>query len=247
VRTAHGDDIEAAAVVAASGSFGNPYRPDIPGQDQFGGRLLHVAEYRNPAPYAGKRIVVVGAGNSPIQVAYELGQVARVSLATRHPVKFVPQVIAGHDLHHWLKVTGFDALPPAWLARIVDRTLVLDTGRYRAAVESGPLDRRPMFTSFTNDGVIWADGTAEPLDVVIMATGYRPNLGYLRALGALDSSGAPVHSGGVSTTHPGLVYVGLEFQRSFASNTLRGAYRDAEYVTGTLSAHVRGARTLLAD
>jgi putative flavoprotein involved in K+ transport len=49
----------------------------------------------------------------------------------------------------------------------------------------------------------------------VFATGYRPHLGYLRPLGALDHDGMPLHSGGISATHPGLVYVGLEFQRSF--------------------------------
>ena len=44
-----------------------------------------------------------------------------------------------------------------------------------------------------------------------------------------------------STTHPGLVYVGLEFQRSFSSNTLRGVHRDAEHVIAPLAAHVRNA------
>jgi putative flavoprotein involved in K+ transport len=55
----------------------------------------------------------------------------------------------------------------------------------------------------------------------------------------------PLQSGGASATHPGLVYVGLEFQRSFSSNTLRGVYRDAEHVTGPLVAHVRNAPAVI--
>jgi putative flavoprotein involved in K+ transport len=70
-------------------------------------------------------------------------------------------------------------------------------------------------------------------------------LGYLQGLGALDETGLPLHVGGISVTHPGLVYVGLEFQRSFASNTLRGVHRDADYVVRPLAAHVRGAGAVL--
>lgn len=55
----------------------------------------------------------------------------------------------------------------------------------------------------------------------------------------------PLHSGGISATHPGLVYAGLEFQRSFSSNTLRGVYRDAGYVAGPLAAHVRNAPAMI--
>ena len=50
-----------------------------------------MAAYRNPHDHAGERVVVVGAGNSAVQVGYELAQVATVTLATRHPVTFVPQ------------------------------------------------------------------------------------------------------------------------------------------------------------
>lgn len=246
VRTADGESIDAAGVAAATGSFGNPYLPLLPGQEEFTGEVLHVAAYRNPKPYAGRRVVVVGGGNSAVQVGYELAEFASVSLATRQPLRFVPQVHSGHDLHHWLQVTGFDTLPPVWLAHFVDQTLVLDTGIYHDAVSSGLLTRRPMFTAFTPDGVLWPDGTVENVDTVIFATGYRPDLDYLRPLGALDPTGAPLHAGGISATHPGLVYVGLEFQRSFSSNTLRGVARDARHVAAPLAAYAGGAAALVS-
>jgi putative flavoprotein involved in K+ transport len=84
VEAAAGAPIEAAGVVAASGSFTNPYRPHFLGQESFTGDLLHVAECRNPARFEGRRVVVVGAGDSAAQVANELAPVARVTLATRH-------------------------------------------------------------------------------------------------------------------------------------------------------------------
>lgn len=239
VRTDTGDELAAVAVVAASGSFGNPYLPKLPGRDRYAGDLRHVAEYRRPDAYAGKRVVVVGAGNSAIQVAYEIAAHADVTLATRAPVRFTPQRIGGRDLHHWLSVTGADRLPRGVVTRLVRRAAVLDAGAYRDALASGLLTRRAMFTAFTADGVVWGDGAAEPVDAVIFATGYRPDLGYLGPLGALDR-GVPRHVGGLSTTHPGLGYLGLEFQRSFASNTLRGVGRDAAHVISALAAQVPG-------
>ncbi|PXY21247.1 flavin-containing monooxygenase [Prauserella muralis] len=245
VRTADGQTLPTAGVVAASGSFGNPHRPELPGHAGFTGEVLHAADYRNPKPFAGQRVVIVGAGNSAVQIGYELADVADVTLATRGPIGFVPQRHDGQDLHYWLRRTGFDDLPPEWLARLVTATLVLDTGDYRRAFDSGRLDRRPVFTGFDGDHVVWPDGTRERVDTVLFATGYRPHLDYLEPLGAL-ADGLPLHSGGLSATHPGLVYVGLEFQRSFASNTLRGVHRDAEYVTAALAAHVGKAGALVA-
>jgi putative flavoprotein involved in K+ transport len=244
VRTDTGETIHAAAVVAATGSFGSPYTPAVPGQHSFAGRLLHVADYRSPQAYVGQRVVVVGAGDSAVQVAYELAQVATVTLATRNPLSFLPQRIDGRDLHYWLERTGFDDLPPAWLAPLIPHALVTDTGRYRAAVESGLPDRRPMLTALDGDHVIWSDGTREVVDTVVFATGYRPHLDYLHALGTL-TDGLPRHAGGISTDHPGLAYLGIEFQRSYASNTLRGVHRDAEFIAPALAAHVRDAGALV--
>ena len=240
VHTAAGDTFAAPGVVAASGSFGNPHVPDLPARDAFDGRQLHVADYDNPGRYTGQRVVVVGAGNSAIQIAYELAQVATVTLATRRPIVFFPQILDGRDVHHWLTTSGFDRLPPQWLERIIADRFVMDTGGYRDALDSGQMDRRPMFSRFEGDSVVWTDGRREPVDAVIYATGYRPDLSYLEPLGALEA-GAPKHAAGISTTHLGLVYVGLEFQRSFASNTLRGVHQDAEYVAAPLAAYLRDA------
>jgi len=243
VTTDTGNMIHTAGVVAATGSFGSPHLPALLGQQTFTGRLLHVAQYRRPEPYLDHRVVVVGAGDSAVQVGYELAQVARVTIASRHPLGFLPQRINGRDLHYWLQHTGFDDLPSEWLAKLIPHTLVTDTGRYRAAVESGRPDRRPMFTALDGEHVVWSDGTREVVDTIIFATGYRPHVNYLRELGAL-SDGLPQHAGGISTTHPGLAYLGIEFQRSYASNTLRGVHRDAEYIAPAIAAHIRDAGTL---
>ncbi len=239
VRLAGGEAVHAAAVIAASGSFRNPFVPVIAGRELFGGEVLHVAGYRSPTPYAGKRVVVVGAGNSAIQVAYELAAVARVTLATRAPVQFLPQVRGGRDIHFWLDRLKLDLLPPVVLARLFNRTPVLDTGIYRAAIESGGLPRRDLFTALDADGVVWPGGERESVDVVLFATGYRPHVPYLRGLGALGGDGMPLHRRGLSTAHPRLAYLGVEFQRSFSSNTLRGVHRDARFVADALARQLR--------
>ncbi|GGT10234.1 hypothetical protein GCM10010286_39830 [Streptomyces toxytricini] len=63
---------------------------------------------------------------------------------------------------------------------------------------------------------------------MILATGYRPHLPHLARLhGALDSAGRPRHRDGASLARPGLAFVGLEWQRSPSSNSLRGVGRAA--------------------
>lgn len=240
VRTADGQVQAARRVIAASGGFGTPHRPHIAALEGFGGQVLHAAEYRGPEPFAGQRVVVVGAGNSAIQIGIELAAQARVTIASRHPVRFMKQRVAGRDMHFWLSATGLDTA--GWARRLLTGgmgTPVLDTGSYATAVTDGSPDRRPMFTGADGHAITWADGRQEHVDTVLLATGYRPAVGYLADLGALDEDGQPRHRGGVSSTHAGLGYVGLEWQRSFSSATLRGVGRDARYVVSRLD---RGPR-----
>jgi putative flavoprotein involved in K+ transport len=199
------------------------------------------ADYRNPSSYAGRRVIVVGAGDSAAQVANELARVANVTVAARHPLRFIPQRISGQDVHYWLRETGFDSLPAEWLSRITRGSVITDSVGFQRSVADGVLDVRPMFVAFDGDQVVWDDGVREPVDAVILATGYRPSLNYLRELGALDQRDAPLHAGGISTTHLGLVYLGLEYERSYASDTLRGVSTDASAVIAPLLAWIRDA------
>jgi cation diffusion facilitator CzcD-associated flavoprotein CzcO len=86
VRTAE-DDLRAPQVVVATGHEGVPFVPDWPGRDAFEGELIHAREYQRPAPYAGKRVLVVGPGCTGMEIAYDLteGGAAKVWLAVRTP------------------------------------------------------------------------------------------------------------------------------------------------------------------
>jgi putative flavoprotein involved in K+ transport len=234
VITQQGVTYTGRSVIAATGAFHRPYTPQIPGQDSFQGQLLHSAAYRHPTPFQGQRVVVVGAGNSAIQIAVELAQVAHVTLATRQPIRFRPQRLLGRDIHHWARLLRLDRLPLGpWLAARMGQG-VLDTGVYQTAVAVGRPHRCQIFVRFSPSGVVWADGVEEPIDAVIYATGYRPNLDFLTAPGALDADGQALHRHGVSTTVPWLAYVGLHNQWTYASATLRGVGPDAAYVVSAI-------------
>lgn len=220
-------------IIAATGAFSRPYIPQFDGQADYSGQLLHSADYINPQPFSGQRVLVVGAGNSAVQIATDLASTAHVTLTSREPIRFRPQRILGLDIHFWLRFTGIDTREgrsSRWNPASINQASVLDTGFYRAALASGNPGYHPLFTRFTEQGVQWADGTEQHFDAVLLATGFRPNFPYLQGLGALDEHGNALHSGGISNTVPGLYFVGISLQRSFASATLRGVGDDAAYV-----------------
>ena len=158
--------------------FLDPVLGDLfPGEETFAGKVVHVAQSRNPVPFEGQRVVVVGAGDSAAQIANELAAVANPGSATRHPIQFIPQRIGGHDIHYWFRETGFDTLPAPWLNMITDGAVVTDSVAFRQTLAEGRVDQRPMFEGLDEESVIWSDEPSEPVDAIILATGYSPEHG----------------------------------------------------------------------
>jgi cation diffusion facilitator CzcD-associated flavoprotein CzcO len=227
VATDRGDR-RARAVVSATGSWAAPLVPELPGQRAFGGTLLHSAHYPGPAPFAGRRVVVVGGGNSGAQIVADLLDVAaEVTWAAREPPRFLPddvdgRVLFGQATARWKALQeGRTPDPPRGLGDVVMVASV------RAARDRGALAAVPVFTRFTRDGVAWPDGRETPVDAVIWATGFRPALDHLAPLGVLDDRGRVAVRGTRSVLEPRLWLVGYGEWTGFASATLIGVGRSA--------------------
>ncbi len=231
VLTRAGEPYQARTLIAATGPFRQPALPAFPGQDTFGGRILHSAAYQHPDLFAGQRVLVVGAGNSAVQIGVELAQ---VTLTSRRPIRFLPQRPFGRDVHFWLWLLGVDRLPLSDLWQRLKSNPVLDAGRYQSAIAAGVPSWQPLFERLTPGGVVWRDGREEPVDSIILATGYRFQPDYLAGLLAWNGHGQILQQSGRSLTVPGLFYMGLSFQRTYASATLRGVGPDAALVVRQL-------------
>ncbi|MFS0722425.1 NAD(P)-binding domain-containing protein [Paenibacillus sp. 1P07SE] len=240
IHTEAGDVYQTKAIINATGSFHNPFTPNITGREVFKGEVLHSSAYRSPDRYKDQRVLVVGRGNSAVQIAVELAESSHTSLAVLQPVQLVNQKVLGIDLHFWVRAIGLDAFQFWRFGKQAPiPTGAVDLGDYKAKLEAGKPDQRAMFVAFNENGVVWPDGSKEKVDTVIFATGYRPGLTYLQEMGALDGEGRPLHTAGISQTVPGLYYMGLEAQRSFASATLRGVGPDATYVVRHLRRYLQ--------
>ncbi|MBP2472703.1 putative flavoprotein involved in K+ transport [Crossiella equi] len=250
VRSADGSVDRAPVVISATGEFSSPHRPDL-GLGPFTGRVLHSCEYRAPEEFAGQRVVVVGAGNSGVQIAVELAGHARTTLASRRPPRIHRMVKPGQEdkrQYFWDVFATLGRLPlgPLFFRKGEMAQYVLDNvGGASEALKARRPDARPLFTAADGDTLTWRDGTREHVDAVILATGFRPGREYLRTIGALDPAGRPRQWWGVSTTHPGLGYVGLFGQRALYTGSLGGAGWDADYVARALRRKV--VRRLATD
>ena len=90
-------EINARQVVVAIGNQHTPRIPELPGADGFTGEQLHSSDYRNPRPYQGKKVLVMGSGSSGMEIAHDLaaGGAAKVWLAVRNPPNIMLRSLPG--------------------------------------------------------------------------------------------------------------------------------------------------------
>lgn len=222
----------ARAVVSATG--GAPYVPEMHGREHFAGVQVHSLEYATPEQFRGKRVVVVGGGNSGAQIVAELTEpgsgVQHVTWATREPPAFLPDDIDGRYLfdqataRYKAQQEGRDPGPPLSLGDIVMVAPV------KAARERGNLTAVRMFERLSASGVVWPDGSETKEDAIIWATGFKPALDHLRPLGIVNRAGR-VDVGGAAGTRsllePRVWLAGYGNWTGYASATLIGVGRSA--------------------
>ncbi|MGQ4270083.1 ArsO family NAD(P)H-dependent flavin-containing monooxygenase [Nocardiopsis changdeensis] len=221
VRTDHGD-WTARHVVSATGTWRAPYVPDVPGRDAFAGQQLHTVDYRRPEALAGRRVAVVGGGNSAAQILAELSRVADTTWVTARPPRLMPDGLDGRALFAGATrrvLDGTAERPPGDIVMVPS---------VREARDRGVLKAEPMFERLTRTGAVWADGTAADFDAVLWCTGFRPVLDHLAPLGVLDDRGRVGVRGNRSRAEPRLHLLGYGDWTGPVSATLIGAGRTAK-------------------
>jgi Flavin-binding monooxygenase-like len=187
------------AVVVATGLFWSPRVPSYPGT--FDGATGHSHAYRNPAPFAGCRVLVVGAGQSAAEIAAEVSGVAeRTFLSVRSGVHVIPRWI-GRRPYDAGDVAPLNRLPWRLLNRIYAMRVARAVGPAPAswplpcrrllegipivssellpAVRRGDIEVKPAVDRLRGHRVHFVDGSEERIDRIAFATGYRISLPFL--------------------------------------------------------------------
>lgn len=224
----------ARAVLSATGTWDRPFWPAVPGMREFAGEQLHAAQYRSPEPFGGRRVLVVGGGNTAAQLLAEVSTAAETTWVTRRPPRFMADDVDGRVLFEAAtrrtraaRDEGSDDGAEAGVGGLGDIVVV---EAVREARERGVLHAEPMIERLTRDGAAWPDGRVRPLDVVLWCTGFRPALAHLAPL-HLRGGEHPVRTeppGGTrSAEEPRLHLLGYGDWTGPASATLIGVGRTA--------------------
>lgn len=219
------------AVLVANGHHWKPRRPEFPGT--FTGEALHSHQYRTPDLLAGKRVVVLGIGNSGTDIAVEAADVAaEVYLASRRGAHIIPRMLLGRPADHYTNPST--ASLPLWLSRSVYQLLLwLARGPQRLSgvpvppnkllsehptlsqdllrlTRQGRVRNKPTIARLDGERVEFVDGTSAVADVLIFATGYEMSFPFLDR-SVIDPAGNRVglYKHVAHPDQPGLYFIGL--------------------------------------
>jgi putative flavoprotein involved in K+ transport len=227
-------------VVVATGPYHTPRIPDFAVRLDPSITQLHSSAYRNPDQLPKDDVLVVGAGNSGAEISMELAATRHTYLSGRdtgnvpgsvHQRRLPRHILLGWLIGWWLlgrftvdtrlgqKGREFNRSRGAPLVRFRSKDLI-KAGVERVPSVEGVVDGNPQL----------ADGRALKVSVVVWATGFRPDFGWIE-LPILGQDGYPLQHRGVVESAPGLYFLGLPFQHTFASAVIGGVGKDARYIS----------------
>ena len=235
--------IEADNVVVATGAYHSPRVPAFASELDPAIVQLDSTEYRAPSQLREGNVLVVGAGNSGAEIAFEVSRT--------HPTW-----LSGRDTGRIPIRTGgvWDRLltPPFWF--LASHVLTTNTPigrrvRPRSLTTAAPLERvrpkelaaarvaRVPRTAGVRDGFpALEDGRVMEVANIIWCTGFRPDFGWIH-LPVFGEDGMPLHDRGVVEGEPGLYFLGLFFLFGFTSALIGGVGRDAEHIAEHIASH----------
>ena len=201
VVLASGEERLYRGVVIANGHNWDPQLPEYPGE--FTGTVFHSAEYKTPDVLQGKRVLVVGGGNSGCDLAVEAAIHAdKALLSWRRGYHILPKFFKGKPIDEcnegllawrlplWVRRIGA-AMAIRWVLgppeltglpkpdhRLFESHPIINS-RLHSQIGHGELAMRPDIAELQGDRVRFVDGTEEPIDVILYATGYRLSFPFL--------------------------------------------------------------------
>jgi cation diffusion facilitator CzcD-associated flavoprotein CzcO/amino acid transporter len=263
VTLSNGETRNYAGVVACPGVTWHPSLPEIPGRAAFRGEIRHSVSYRSAEEFRGKSVLIVGGGNSGVDIACDAARTAhRAFLSVRRGYRFVPKHLFGIPTD--VLMTG-QVPPPRGVALSADINTMLDTlngdltrlglpkpdhdalashpimnSQILHHLAHGDLAAKPDLKEFRTNGVVFQDGSEEQIDLVMLATGYEYKMPFFDVALFEWQAGRPqLYLNLLHRTHRGLYVLGFA---EFAD----AAYRRFDEMAQVIVADIHATETGIA-
>ena len=235
IETKNGEIWQAEHCIIATGVNRDPYSPDWAGMDDYQGTITHAIHHKTGKDYKGKRVLVVGIGNTGAEICADCVEQGASYVA--NSIRTFPMIIQrdplGIPVHVWGvllfpfplgfkdwlvntiakfelgDLSPYGINPPEWTVFRDKRIPMIDVG-YVKELKAGNITVKADIAHFTENGVQFTDGTQEDYDVVIAGTGYRTGLETILDIpDVIDAEGNVIAKNGDNAPHKGLWFIGL--------------------------------------
>ena len=233
VQLESGESLRYRAVIVANGHLWDPRYPNFPGK--FDGDVVHSHYYRTSEPFQDKNVLVVGIGNSAVDIAVDVCKQARSTIvSTRRSAWIMPKYIMGVPTDRWSSFLARNLkLSTRWLRSVMQRLMYLAVGnqeRYGVPrpkhaiwqehatlsqellpyVGHGWIKIKPNVKELRGNVVAFDDGSERPIDAIIYATGYKTSFPFIdRKMFDIQDGKVMLYRRMVPPGLPGLYMVGL--------------------------------------
>ena len=235
--------ILARHVVIAAGPFQRAVIPTLGKSLPPHVTQLHSSQYRNPEQIPDGSVLVVGGGNSGLQIAAELCDAHEVTVAVGSRQSYVPQDFLGRDLFWWMTCLGVMTAPATTRRgrRMKSRGDLVVGTRIKDLASRG-IRIRGRAVRVVHDAVVLADDTRVQPRTVIWATGFSRDYSWVEVDGAFGRAGAVTHVRGWSDV-PGLSFIGLPWQHTRGSALLGFVKDDAAWLSARIDLRLAARST----
>ncbi|MCU5501582.1 NAD(P)/FAD-dependent oxidoreductase [Bacillus wiedmannii] len=222
--------LQSKKVVIATGGFQQPYIPSFSQHLSSHVFQIHSSQYKSPSQIPEGKVLVVGGGNSGMQIAVELAKTHGVTMSISHPLTFLPLRLFRKSIFSWLEKLGLlyaelNTKRGKWFQKRKDPMFGFEG---KELIRSGAIKLEGKVVHASENSIMFQNGGTYSAESIIWSTGFIQNYKWIEIEKAVNEKGFPNHVKGISPVR-GLYYIGLPWQSQRGSALICGVGKDASY------------------
>jgi len=225
------ETLQSKKVVIAAGGFQQPYIPSFSQHLSSHVFQIHSSQYKSSSQIPKGKVLVVGGGNSGMQIAVELAQTHEVTMSISHPLTFLPLHLFRKSIFNWLEKLGLlyaeiNTKRGKWFQKRKDPIFGFEG---KELIRNGAIKLEEKVVSASENNIMFHNGDTYSAESIIWSTGFASDYNWIAIEKAVNEKGFPNHVKGISPVK-GLYYIGLPWQSQRGSALICGVGKDAAYL-----------------